>query len=128
MVNKYFEKTEKVISGFPEIITNQTISKKVYNDTQGLIFGKIDFTDESELSFMELKNTKQENKKKYKYHYMDNTKKMIFRYDNAKHHQDIETFPHHKHTPEKTEISKEPELIDVLSEIQDKIKNDSKTE
>ncbi len=119
MVSKYFEKIGKVISGFQEIITNQTISKKVYNDTQGLISGKINFIDESKLSFMELKNTKQENKKKYKYHYMDNTKEMIFRYDNAKHHHEIETFPHHKHTPEIIEFSKKVELIDVLSEIQD---------
>lgn len=126
MVNKYFEKIGKVISGFQEIITNKTVHTKVYNDTQGLISGGIDFTDESELSFMELKNMKQENKKKYKYHYMDNTKKMIFRYDNASHHPEPKTFPHHKHTPKKIMVSKEPELIDIISEIQDKIQNDNK--
>jgi hypothetical protein len=53
---------------------------------------------------------------------MDKSQKMIFRYDNAKHHPEIETFPHHKHTSDKIENGKEPELIDVLSEIQEKIK------
>jgi hypothetical protein len=38
------------------------------------------------------------------------------RYDNAKHHPEIKTFPHHKHISGKIEDSKEPELIDVLSE------------
>ena len=72
MVNKYFEKLEKVISGFQEIIANQTIRKKTYNDTQGLILGEIDFTNESQLSFMELKNTKLHKKKKYKYLHFTN--------------------------------------------------------
>lgn len=124
MVTKYFEKIERIINGFREIIAKQVISKKTYNDTQGLIVGEIEFTDESELSFMELKNTDQLKKKKYKYHYMDNKKEMIFRYDNAKHHPEIETFPHHKHTNEMIEESNEPELIDVLTEIQDRIQNE----
>ncbi len=57
---------------------------------------------------------------------MDNAKEMIFRYDNAKHHPEINTFPHHKHTAQKIEKSIEPELIDVLSEIQERIKNSKK--
>ena len=126
MVNTYFEKIGRIISGFQKMIINQSIRNKVYNDTQGLISGEIVFTDESELSFMELKNTEQDRKKKYKYHYMDKIQEMIFRYDNAKHHPEIDTSPHHKHTPEKIEKSIEPELIDVLSEIQDRIENNTK--
>jgi len=57
---------------------------------------------------------------------MDKIQEMIFRYDNAKHHPEIETFPHHKHTPKKVKQSTEPELIDVLLEIQDRIKNNTK--
>lgn len=40
--------------------------------------------------------------------------KIIFRYDNAPHH-DISTFPHHKHL---LEGSKEKGFIDVLKEIE----------
>ena len=43
---------------------------------------------------------------------------MQFRYDNAKHHPEIETYPHHKHTPEGIEPSKEPSIEDVLDEIE----------
>ena len=128
MVNRYFERIERIINGFREVITKQVISKKTYNDTQGIISGEIEFIDQSELSFMELKNTEQPKKKKYKYHYMDNDKEMIFRYDNAQHHPEVATFPHHKHTTDKIEESNEPEIIDVLSEIQDKIKSEQVNE
>lgn len=127
MVNSYFEKIERIITGFRSIITKQVISKKNYNDTQGIISGEIEFIDESELSFMELKNTKKHKKRKYKYHYMNDKKQMIFRYDNAKHHPEIETFPHHKHTSVQIEKSEEPELIDILTEINDTIKANKQT-
>lgn len=121
MVNKYFEKIESVISSFSEIIDNYTTQKKIYNDTQGLISGEIDFKDDSELQFSELKDIEQNSKLKYKYHYMDKKKELLFRYDNAKHYQNLKTFPHHKHTPNVVLEAKEPELIDVLIEIQDTI-------
>lgn len=121
MVSKYFAKIEKVISGFQDIINSRFVKKKAYNDTQGLISGEINFIDDSELAFMELKDTNQNIKKKYKYHYMNNEKEMVFRYDNAKHHPEVSTFPHHKHTTKEIAESCEPELIDVLTEIQENI-------
>ena len=42
---------------------------------------------------------------------------MQVRYDNTKPHPDIETFPHHKNTPDGIVAGKEPEIDDVLSEI-----------
>ncbi len=121
MVIRHFENIERVLNGFRKIITQQTISKKTYTNKQGMISGEIEFADESVLSFMELKNTEHIEKKKYKYHYMDSNQSMIFRYDNAKHHPEVETFPHHKHTTEGIGKSNEPELIDVLTEIQERI-------
>ena len=122
MVNKNFERIERTISGFSEIINSQSVNKKAYNDKLGLITGDIEFEDESELSFMELKDTEQQEKKKYKYHYMDKNKDLNFRYDNAKHHPEIETHPHHKHTPSGIVPSEEPEIGDVLTEIEGNIK------
>ncbi len=107
-----------MISGFRDIIYKQTIHKNFYNEQQGIIRGEIDFIDESELSFMEFKDIELSGKLKYKYHYMDKDKKLIFRYDNAQHHPEIESFPYHKHINENVEVSEEPEMLDVLSEIQ----------
>lgn len=42
---------------------------------------------------------------------------MIFRYDNAPHHQDIETLPHHKHLSDKIVNSSELNTEEVLAEI-----------
>ena len=122
MVNKYFERIEKTISGFSEIINSQSVNKKTYSDKLGLISGDIEFEDESELSFMELKDTEKQEKKKYKYHYMDKNKEIKFRYDNAKHHPEIKTHPHHKHTPNGIEPSIEPVIGDVLTEIEETVK------
>ncbi len=48
---------------------------------------------------------------------MDDNHKLIFRYDNAPHHRDVHTFPHHKHELEDVKGASEPGLKDVLLEI-----------
>ena len=49
---------------------------------------------------------------------MDARGKIIFRYDNAPHHPELSSFPHHKHTYNGRVIPvEEPTLTDVLEEI-----------
>lgn len=55
---------------------------------------------------------------KYSYHYMDSQASLIFRYDNAYHHSQLNTYPHHKHLEETVVESMEPNLYDVLIEVQ----------
>ena len=58
-------------------------------------------------------------KSKYSYH-LEDTKGLIFRYDNAPHHKEIETSPHHKHLKDGSVVpSKELDLHNVLDEIWD---------
>jgi hypothetical protein len=38
---------------------------------------------------------------KYRLHNMNSVWQMLFRYDNSPHHPEIDSHPHHKHTPEK---------------------------
>jgi len=54
---------------------------------------------------------------KYRLHYMSSTGQMLFRYDNAPHHPEINTHPHHKHTPDRIIPSSMPSLKDILNEI-----------
>ena len=49
---------------------------------------------------------------------MNKDYEMQFRYDNAKHHRDIKTFPHHKHTKNEIIESKEIEIQIALAEIE----------
>lgn len=46
--------------------------------------------------------------------------KRIFRYDNAPHHPEISTHPHHKHSGSGDTLSatQEPTLSQILSEIE----------
>lgn len=48
---------------------------------------------------------------------MDNHGHMLFRYDNAPHHYELPTYPHHKHTTDKTIQATLPSMKDILNEI-----------
>ena len=48
---------------------------------------------------------------------MDAEQNLIFRYDNAPHHPEARSFPHHKHTFGDVIESQEPGLMEVLFEI-----------
>ena len=54
---------------------------------------------------------------KYRLHYMNADGKMLFRYDNSPHHPEIDSYPHHKHTPDKIRPSNMPSIQDILNEI-----------
>jgi hypothetical protein len=48
---------------------------------------------------------------------MDKSNRLIFRYDNANHHKELKTSPHHKHCDDSIQESIEPELFDILLEV-----------
>jgi hypothetical protein len=54
---------------------------------------------------------------------MNEAQIMIFRYDNAPHHVEIVSFPHHKHEVDDIKESLEPSLYEVLLEIAQKQRN-----
>ena len=116
MIEKYFQQVESILREFP-IIHSYALSKKIYNNQQGMIGGKISFENGNSLEFLEVVDTEQEAKMKCRYHYMDKSNNLIFHYDNAPHHPQVKSFPHHKHTTKKIKTSKEPSLRDVLFEI-----------
>ena len=118
MIFGYFSELKKVLETYAHIISNYRTAEKAYSDKKGFIEGEITFFDNSILDFAEVKDADQFAKLKYRYHYMDVNKRMIFRYDNAKHYPNLATFPHHKHTATEVEESSEPEVGDVLSEIE----------
>ncbi len=54
-------------------------------------------------------------KKEYRYQFVSRGR-AVFRYDNAPHHTQIATFPHHKHAGTKILSAAEPEFSQVLDE------------
>ncbi|QTA82642.1 putative Genome sequencing data, contig C327 [Desulfamplus magnetovallimortis] len=116
MIEKYFLQLEHIIQQFSNI-RSLTLKKKIYNTRQGYITGSVIFENGYRLDFTEVRNTDLKSKIKYRYQYMNELMEQIFRYDNAPHHSNINTFPHHKHEKEEIKESGEPTLSDVLTEI-----------
>lgn len=116
MIEIYFTKLEQILQAFPNI-QSYTLQKKIYNSKHGYIHGAVMFEIASRLDFVEVKQADKQAKIKYRYHYMDANQALIFRYDNAPHHPNLSTFPHHKHLQTGEQDSEEPTLEDVLLEI-----------
>ena len=61
-------------------------------------------------------------KSEYVYHYQSDGDRLIFRYDNAPHHPEISSHPHHKHlgdqSGEQIVAAQPPGLPEVLREIE----------
>ena len=125
MIEEYFQQVENALREFP-IIRSYALSKKVYNAQQGMISGKIMFENGSRLDFLEVIDIEREAKLKYRYHFMDRSLRLIFRYDNAPHHPQVKSFPHHKHIVKGIMTSIEPSLRDVLFEITRLVKKSRK--
>ena len=56
-------------------------------------------------------------KVRYAYHYQSADGSLVFRYDNAPHHPEVPTHPHHLHTEGRVEAAEPPDLSDVLRRI-----------
>jgi len=91
-----------------------------------VVEGRIQFWDGSKLVFTETLATRGVTlvRTRYVYQYHDEQGRLRFRYDNAPHHPQIATHPHHKHVVdlrsgvERIEATTAPNLDDVLREIE----------
>jgi len=88
--------------------------------TTGYIEGEALLVDGSHLVFFEFlrQGEPRLEREKYRYHYMDGDNQLIFRYDNAPHHSEVATFPHHNHTSLGADESTAPDFATVLAEVE----------
>ena len=114
MISDYFQNVEKKISK-TNVIAEKAIEFREFDINEGFVRGKILFIDGSGLEFLEY--LKEDIRLKYRFHYMNEMGALIFRYDNAPHHQ-VSTFPDHKHTSEGVIASVPQELSSVVDEIE----------
>ena len=119
-ITRYLEDIRQLLDQTPYILSKSL----EYEDRGGvalLVKGKIIFDNPSELHFREIMSftfADLPEKIAYSYHYQDKKKVLIFRYDNAEHHLEIPSYPHHKHIPKlNIEASQETSLAEVLFEI-----------
>jgi hypothetical protein len=119
MMQRYIDEIESTIGSSPAILSS-TLQKKSGPDGRTVYLkGTIAFIDMStlEISIFATATRGKLIVDKYRFHYMDNKSRLIFRYDNAPHHGELSNFPHHKHLPDRTIASTQPDLMDILNEI-----------
>jgi hypothetical protein len=119
MTLKFIETIEKTIASNP-IILSSNIQKHFGPDSKTVyVRGSIIFIDSSvlEIAIFAAEISTTVIIDKYRFHYMDNKGEMIFRYDNAPHHPEIPSYPHHKHIKNLVIPAHLPNLKEILNEI-----------
>lgn len=120
-VTDYFARLEKSLRQTASI--NRVDEPQAYfisDDFNGLLKCRVHFWDDSCLDVYEVVNTElgYPVRMSYSYAYF-RANALLFRYDNAPHHPEIATFPHHKHTSSGKVIpTDQPTLGQILSEIE----------
>lgn len=119
MIDAYYQSLLNLVAAAPRVqSSNLAIEKR--GEYVGLIRGDIYFSDDSRLHFRELVNLRGDPPRSmYAYHYQRADHTLIFRYDNTRHHPQLDNFPHHKHTPSDTTPTFDlPDLVSVIEEIE----------
>ncbi len=119
MIQRFVARFEQSITSHPVALSSDIKKYFSPHDDAVYIRGVVLFTDASslELSLFIQKTGRTLSVDKYRFHYMDRQNRMIFRYDNAPHHPDLTSFPHHKHISNRTIAASFKELPDILEEI-----------
>lgn len=114
LISDYFDEVESRLKR-SEIVADKSIDLREFSPQEGMLRGRLLLVDGSVLEFMEY--LQEEKRLKYRFHLMDRHGKMIFRYDNAPHHN-VSTFPHHKHLADSIDESREIGILEVLEEVE----------
>lgn len=118
VIEKFAEEIDSTVSSSP-IVISSNIQKYFGPENTLYLKGNLVLIDFSILEIAIFASELRSNLiiDKYRLHYMDSNRRMLFRYDNASHHPEIISYPHHKHTPNEVMPASMPLLQDVLNEI-----------
>ncbi|HBX52174.1 MAG TPA: hypothetical protein DEH02_14015 [Bacteroidales bacterium] len=109
-----------LVEKYKEIISDFIVNKYIQ---EGSLFSCRIFISFINGSILEIKDYRFANgERKYSYHWMNNKKKLLLRWDNAPHWENISTFPHHKHKGKIVYPSIETTIEQVLEYIYANIK------
>lgn len=117
MIEKHFEFVREKITELEWLIDRKNIESEYDEESNiGIIGGSLTFRDNSLFHFKEVFVA---NVRRYRFHYMDSDNNMVVRWDNAPHHRNLKTFPHHVHFPDRVEENEEIEFAEVLYRIEE---------
>jgi hypothetical protein len=118
LMRRFVEQFEKTIGTSPLVLSSHV--EKLFGPSGDTVYlkGSLRFINSSVLEFALFATASPGiSINKYRYQYMSKDGRMIFRYDNAPHHPEISSFPHHKHTSDKVALASMPGIKDILNEI-----------
>ena len=119
-LKRYLEEVNNKLEEIEALLAATSIQVDWRAPTRLILRGTLVFIDGSTLHFLEYISIQGDRLERivYRFHYATRDNKLVFRYDNAPHHPELETFPHHKHLASGRVVpSKEKSLVDVLEEI-----------
>lgn len=119
MIRQYISNIERLFSSSPIVLSSDfqkhfdPLEKSLY------IKGVVIFIDASVLSIaiFLVKSGNKVQPEKYRFQYMDSKGGMLFRYDNARHHPELKTFPHHKHIENTVKETAMPDIEEIINEV-----------
>ena len=120
MIERYFQSMLDLLAALP-FVASSNVNLEKRGDLAGFIRGEVEFINGSSLLFFrELLDLRLPVQKiMYAYHYQTKDGELVFRYDNTAHHQEISTFPNHKHSTSGVDSAAPPSLEQVLREIEE---------
>ncbi len=118
-VQDYFTSVERGLRSNSLVVHLEILLCIASDDFNGLLRCRAHFWDGSFLDIYEVVSTEPGYPLRIHYAYTYIREQLIFRYDNAPHHPEVETHPHHKHigAAEFVMPSRPPTLSSVLAEI-----------
>lgn len=121
-ISDYFASLERGIRDNPNVTAIEVLASEASDDYNGLLKARIQLWDSSYLEIYAVVSTELKHPIRIHraYTYL-REKHHVFRYDNAPHHPELITHPHHKHvgTDEQVAPSEQPSLNQVLAEVAD---------
>lgn len=119
MIRTFAQDIEKLFSSSTIVLSADFQKHFGPSDESLYLKGRIIFIDASvlDISLFLVKSGRKVHPEKYRYQYMDSRGEVLFRYDNAKHHRKLKTFPAHKHVRDEVIESAIPEPGNVLNEV-----------
>lgn len=117
VIESYIHDINRFLNSIPE-----KMSVKMETDMRGdyalQVKGIVLFENHYSFHFREYYLTEEFMQKiAYSYHFQNEANQMIFQYDNAEHHSEIETYPHHKHEGREILPSVEVDIKTVIEEV-----------
>jgi hypothetical protein len=118
-MRKFVEQFEKTVNSSPVVLSSHIEKQFGPDGTTLYLRGGLRFIDSSvlEIALFTTETPHSIDIDKYRFQYMSADGQMIFRYDNAPHHPETTSFPHHKHIPDKVVPSSMPSIRNLLNEI-----------